>query len=558
MTASGGELALEQPDSVAAIGYFKAPNAGAFDGFGWGLALSGDGATLAAGVPFDDSASTGTFAPTEDGYQTALNSNGESNSGAVTVYRRSGSAWSVEAFVKAPRADDGDNFGWALALSADGSVLAVGARHEDSASTGAFAPTHPDYQAALDSDGEFNSGAVTVYRRSGSGWSVEAFVKAPIAGLDDSFGDALALSADGATLAVGAYSEDSSYTGTFAPTHPDYQAALDSSGAIQSGAVTVYRRSTLTDTWAIEAFVKAPEAGIGDLFGHSADEIGNPLALSADGATLAVGARLEDSSYTGAFVLTGEGYQAALDSDGASDSGAVTVYRRSTLTDTWAIEAFVKAPEAGADDEFGRALALSADGTTLAVGARFEDSSHTGTFTAPDGAGYQAALASTGSTDSGAVTVYRRSGSEWSVEAFVKAPEAGAGDEFGLSLDLSSGGVVMAIGSSDEDSSFSGVFAPGDQGYQAALDSDSAAISGAAYIYRHPTGPGAWTVGNFVKAPKADAIDSFGGALALSADGATLVVGAINEDGPMLSQPVGGRSADTRNATTDSGAVYLY
>ena len=557
--ALGGERALEQADSVAATGYFKAPSAATDDQFGWDLALSGDGATLAVGVPQEDSASTGTFAPDGEGYQAALDSRGASNSGAVIVYRRSSAGqWRVEAFVKAPVVDREDEFGTALALSTDGAALVVGAPFEDSASTGTFVPDGEGYQAALDSRGASNSGAVTVYRRSGSTWRVEAFIKAPEAGSSDNFGASLALSADGATLAVGAYRDDSASTGTFAPNEPGYQAALDSDGVAASGAVTVYRRSDVDSRWTIEAFIKAPEVDVDDWFGYALGVPGHPLALSTDGATLAVGAAYEDSASTGTFAPDGTGYQAALDSRGASNSGAVTVYRRSGST--WRVEAFVKAPNTGADDEFGRTLALSGDGATLAVGAHREDSASTGTFV-PGGEGYQAALDSDGAYRSGAVTVYRRSDvdSRWTIEAFVKAPNAGVDTEFGISLDLSSGGVVMAVGSSGEDSSFSGVFAPDDPAYQTALDNDAVFRSGAAYIYRHPSGPGAWTVGSFVKAPKADdPEDAFGSVLALSADGATLAVGALNEAGDELPRPAGGRSADTGNAFLYSGAVYLY
>ena len=217
-SASGGARALGQADSVAATGYFKAPNAASFDQFGWDLALSGDGATLAVGTPEDNSASSGIFAPSDAGYDGALRNSNAGNSGAVTVYRRSGSTWRVEAFIKAPVVDRNDLFGHSLALSADGATLAVSAPQEDSASTGTFAPNEPGYQDALDnSDDAENSGAVTVYRRSSTGqWRVEAFVKAPNTGADDRFGHSLALSADGATLAVSAPFEDSASTGTFA------------------------------------------------------------------------------------------------------------------------------------------------------------------------------------------------------------------------------------------------------------------------------------------------------------------------------------------------------
>ena len=537
-TAPGGERTLAQVDSVVATGYFKAPNAGAGDGFGAALALSGDGATLAVGAEHEDSASTGTFALDGEGYQTALDSNGATNSGAVTVYRRSGSAWSVEAFVKAPVAGDGDEFGLALALSADGATLAVGAPGEGSVFTGAFAPTDPGYRAALDSDGAEGSGAVYVYRRqSGGRWALEAFVKAPKAGARDRFGWTLALSADDSTLAVGATEEDSAATGVFAPTDAGYyQAALESDGAEGSGAVTVYRRWA-DGRWALEAFVKAPVSGTGDEFSR--------VALSADGSTMAVGAPYERSSATGVFAPADPGYRAALDSDADITNGAVYVHRRWT-DGRWALEAFVKAPVSGTGDEFGR-VALSADGSTLAVGA-------------PYYGGYRPARNSRSELNygSGAAYIHRRSaGGRWALEAVFKVPVADDGGIFGAVLVLSGDGATLAVGAYGEGSSATGAFAPGAPGYQAALDSDGAYESGAVTVH-HRSVAGRWTTGNFVKAPHTDAGDYFGSALALSADGSVLAVGAFGEDGSARSQPVGGDSSDAGNAVKDSGAVYLY
>ena len=599
VAALGGKQALTRADSTAVTGYFKAPTSTGtydYDRFGWALALSADGTTLAVGATLEDSSYTGTFAPTDDGYQAALGSNGPSfadgscyavsanscDSGAVTVYRRSGTTWRVEAFVKAPntggsetrRLFRSDRFGSALALSADGATLAVGASGENSASTGTFAPTDEGYQAALDSDSASGIGATYIYRRSGSAWSIEAFIKAPRVGVDR-FGSAIALSADGATLAVGAPNEDGFATGTFSPTDEGYQAALDNNGRTDSGAAYVYRRSD-ADRWEIEAFVKAPRLDDGD------ERFGWALALSADGATLAVGAPFEDSSHTGAFAPGDEGYQAALDSNGpldrrgvcryyACDSGAVTVYRRSNVG-RWEIEAFVKAPRVGGGDYFGDAIALSADGSALAVGEPRFNGTSTGTF-APGDEGYRAALRGSTAKNIGAVTVYRRSNvGRWEIEAFVKAPVADAGDYFGDAIALSADGATLAVGAPGESGKSTGVFASGDEGYQAALDSsqldrdgvcddeirNNSCNSGAVIVYRRPDGAGAWTVGNFVKAPNADADDYFGRALALSADGATLAVGAYGEGGAALQQPVGGDSADTENAVEGSGAVYLY
>ena len=596
---AGATQSLAQAVSHAVTGYFKAPVADAGDVFGTFVALSADGSTLAVGAPHEDSASTGTFVPNDEpgsDYQPALESDDVNASGAVTVYRRTGAAWSVEAFVKAPVADDSDKFGSSVALSADGSTLAVGTPLEDSASTGTFVPNDEpgsDYQLALESDGADASGAAYVYRRSRAGqWAIEAFVKAPRAGGAASAGGAgdtftsgegdgprrsLALSADGGTLAVGAPGEDSASTGTFFPGGEGYEAALDSNSASNSGAVTVYRRHLDQDNvwmWDIEAFVKAPVADAGDDFGYA-------LALSGDGATLAVGAPGDGSASTGTFVPSDDPespYRRALASnslDSFFKGGAVTVYRRSDAG-RWAIEAFVKAPFAATNDDFSHALALSADGATLAVSAPFEDGLLPGVYV-PGGEDYQEALDSHsgGSFDSGAVTVYRRRLNQdnvwvWDIKAFVRAPNPGKEYHFGISLDLSSNGVVMAVGSSGEDSSFSGVFVPDGDDYQDALDSvalDTTTTdnmntnqhggAGAAYVYRR-SDAGRWALEAFVKPPNPEARDDFGTDVKLSGDGDTLAVGAPFEDGAALPQPVNGGSADAGNAVGASGAVYLY
>ena len=68
----------------------------------------------------------------------------------------------------------------------------------------------------------------------------------------------------------------------------------------------------------------------------------------------------------------------------------------------------------------------------------------------------------------------------------------------------------------------------------------------------------AWSVKAFAKAPKINFADQFGIAMALSGDGGALAVGAYNEDGGALAQPVGGDSGDTRNIVSNAGAAYLY
>ena len=553
--AVGGERSLERADSIAATGHFKAPNAGG--DFGTAVALSADGATLAVGARYEDSSATGAFAPGDPGWQAALYSGGAFDSGAAYVYRRSDSgAWTVEAFVKAPVAGSGDYFGSVLALSADGGVLAVGASWENSSATGAFAPSDPGWQAALESDGAYRSGATYVYRRSTltDAWGIEAFVKAPVVGYGDEFGVALALSADGGVMAVGAWEEASASTGVFAPGDAGYQDAFRHGGSY-SGAAYVYRRSA-GGRWSLEAFVKEPATRREGRFGRA-------LALSADGGTLAVGSRDHPGTLTGGVFAPGDpGYRDELEHGYLWRSGAAYVYRRSTAG-RWALEAFIKPPVAEEGHNFGSALALSADGGALAVGARWEHSTATGVF-APGDAGYQAALDNnnryySGGHNSGAAYVYRRSAAgRWAIEAFVKALNSGSGDRFGSALALSDDGATLAVGANREGSASAGAFDPADPDRQAALDSDGAAGSGAAYVYRR-SADGAWTAGSFLKAPNSGAGHRFGFALALSADGATLAVGAPGEAGAARDAPAPfGDGVDDGVAVSSSGAVYLY
>lgn len=71
------------------------------------------------------------------------------------------------SYVKASNTDPHDQFGFSLALSSDGSTLAVDAPNEASAATG------------IDGDQGDNSapfaGAVYVFTRSGTAWSQQAY-----------------------------------------------------------------------------------------------------------------------------------------------------------------------------------------------------------------------------------------------------------------------------------------------------------------------------------------------------------------------------------------------
>ena len=235
---------------------------------------------------------------------------------------------SLPAYLKASNTDPGDRFGSSVAISADGSTLAVGAVFEASVVTG--------IDGNQGNNSAINSGAVYVFTRSGMTWSQQAYVKASNTGTGDQFGHSVTLSADGSTLAVGAIAEASSATGV--------GGNQTNNNAGGSGAVYVFARSGTT--WSQEAYVKASLATPGE-FGHS-------VALSPDGSTLAVGAIRELSAATGI-----NGNQANYS---AMYAGAVYVFARSGTT--WSQQAYVKASNTNAGDRFGQSVALSANGST--------------------------------------------------------------------------------------------------------------------------------------------------------------------------------------------------
>ena len=491
---SGGCSALSAAQVVnltQAIGYFKASNTGANDYFGNSVALSGDGNTLAVGAYWEGSNATGI-----GGNQT---DNSASSAGAVYVFTRSGSTWSQQAYVKASNTEAGDRFGYSVALSGDGNTLAVGAYEEDSNASG-IGGNQANNSAP-------SAGAVYVFTRSGSLWSQQAYVKASNAGCCF-FGYSVALSSDGNTLAVGAHQEASNATGIDGD-------QLNSSFSA-AGAVYVFTRSG--GLWSQQAYVKASNTGTGDLFGAS-------VSLSGDGNTLAVTAQGEASNANG------------IDGDGLNNSaglaGAVYVFVRNS--GTWSQQAYVKASNTDAIDVFGATVALSGDGHTMAVGAVYEDSNATGIDGDQLNNSFSAA---------GAVYVFTRSGSTWSQQAYVKASNTGANDNFGASVALSGDGNTLAVGARYESSNATGI-----NGNEADNSTNGA---GAVYVFTRSGG--IWIQRAYVKASNTEPIDSFGISLALSNDGNTLAVGARGESSSATG--IGGNRAD--NSASNSGAVYVY
>lgn len=461
------DAAPASPDAAPAaprfvqVAYAHASNRGANDLFGASVAVAGD--MILVGAPGEASAAAGI-----DGDQ---GDDSIRDRGAVYAFRRDDAGWQQEAYIKPtfpqfdperPFTGEGQ-FGQIVAISGD--TLAVA--------------------APIDfSQGFFDSGAVYVFRRSDTGWQHEAFFSIPDAYM---FGASMAL--DGDTLAAWlpcerVIDDPLILRGAGGPW---------AAGEPECAAIHVFRRSGTS--WSEEARIPYPSAELR----LAPDVYGTPMALSGD--TLVIGGSWDDSGATG---IDGD------PNDGsAPNSGAVHVFRRNGTS--WHQEAYVKASNAEASDGFGISVALAGD--TLVVGAYGEDSGAKGI----DG-DQQDNSAQT----SGAVYVFRRSGTAWQQEAYVKASRSREGDAFGINLALSGDTLAVTSGARALDHPGQGavlLFHRSDTGWQ----EDPHAI---------------------VASESHDDIGGFG-AIALSGD--TLVIGSPS-DGP-----------DTATgALYQSGAIYVF
>ena len=321
--------------------YIKASNTGeisqgeAFgdgDQFGTAMTLSDNGNVLAVSSITEDSGSPGI-----DGDQA---DNSTRSAGAVYIFRRDGDNWSQTSYIKPTNPGEGDYFGYALSLAADGHRLAVGSYDEG----GSLAANNEQQDDDLD-----GAGAVYVFDYNPEGWHQTAYLKASNAERSDSLGVSVAISDDGNTLVATALDEDGMTTGINEFPEPDRDS--DTS----TGAVYVYAYAT--GLWTQQAYIKASNTGANDWFGSR-------LALSGNGDILAVGAQLEDSSARGIDGEQGD--------DSATEAGAVYLFARSG--DTWAQTAYMKGSNTEAFDEFGSSLSLNRDGSLIAIGAQYEDS----------------------------------------------------------------------------------------------------------------------------------------------------------------------------------------
>jgi hypothetical protein len=350
----------------------------------------------------------------------------------------------------------GDQSGYSVALSKDGNVIAIGANENDGTTTNVNG----------------GHGHVRVYQRDASqptGWKK---LGNDIDGEQSTngFGQSVSLSSDGSIMAIGA----------------GYNDGTTNNASDNRGSVRVYRinLSNTSGGWI--------QLG-NDIDGEFAgDQSGFSVSLSNNGNILAIGANTNDGTGTV-----------------GSDNGHVRVYQIN-LTDTsggWT--------QLGSDinggalsENFGYSVSLSGDGSTIAIGAPFNDG------TSPPG-----------NTNQGCVRVYKINLSDpflgWIQQGATIFGELLGQDQSraGSSVALSNDGLIVAVGQPINDGT-------------TGIGNDNC---GSVRVYKRnesniTVNPNGWTqLGNDIDGEATK--NQSGWSLSLSSDGSIIAIGANQNDG---------------------------
>lgn len=271
-------------------------------------------------------------------------------------------------------------------------------------------------------------------------------------------------------------------------------------GPNQQGAVNIFVKSG--GTWSLQQVIRRDVA---------AAALGEGLSLDETGTYLLIGANTEGST------------------------GKAHIYKRTGST--WAYMQTLVASDGGSGDNFGMACSISKDGTVAAICAREYDG------------------VSDGTSNSGAVYTFSKSGETWTQTAIVESASPAVNEYFGTGVALSEDGTYMIVGawgtntfngsvvlfswngtSWDLDQTIAGPSGTGRLGFDVDISNDGVyAISGAylntpdqAYIWVRSGST--WTQQALLTASDAQSDDNFGVSVAISGDGNYCIAGAMYED----------------------------
>ena len=288
----------------------------------------------------------------------------------------------------------GDESGTSLSISADGTVVAIGARSNTS-----------------------NRGTVRVYKYNNVSWTQMGSDINGEASSDYS-GQSVSLSANGTIVAIGANYNDG-----------------DSNLRPDSGHVRIYEFNG--SSWVQRG---------GDIDGEaSSDQSGISVSLSEDGTVVAIGAIMNDGSGN---LLSNSGHVRVYKYNSSKSASQLTNQDLSTFGPVGWDRLGADIDGEAVDDQSGFSVSISANGTILAIGAIFNDGT-SGTVNTGDNRGhvrvykYNSTKTNPQLTNQGLSTYgpagWDRLGSDIDGEA--------ATDQTGFSVSLSSDGSTVAVGS---------------------------------------------------------------------------------------------------------------
>jgi hypothetical protein len=412
------------------------------------------------------------------------------------------------------------------------------------------------------------------------------YLKASNTDPGDEFGHTVTLSADGYTLAVGAFLESSNASGV--------NGDQTNNSSPNSGAVYIFRRRG--NSWQQEAYLKAGVNESEQSFGNDWWFGFRAQALSADGSILAVSASRQTVG-------------------SVPDAGAVYVFRR--VQNAWSLMATLHAPQPSIEDFFGTSVDMSLDGRTLKINSAspYGDLDipqfrthifvrpastwrHSVTLvpSIPNDECYSTRLSADGqtivsscvtrATNSPHIVTTKRVGDAW-VHVSV-LPTSVAFYQLRQPIALNTDATVMAL-SEGFDSGLVGIYrwASGAwvretginrPGWDLAFNSEGNMLGiglftalesgpgispitmpgtaelGAVYVYQRNVTTNTWALRNVVKSANPGYHDFFGRSISFSASGRTLAVGAPREN----SNATGIDGVRNNEDAPNAGAAYLY
>lgn len=293
VVSNGGAIYVydRSGDTFTETDILYSADAASDDRFGWHIGMSADGKVIVGGSVLDDprgSASGSAYVfelvngawtqraklvpsdgATGDEFGTAIsvsgdgsvvlvgaknaNISGVNDTGAAWIFTRSGDTWPQTAKISPTDIALNDHFGWATAISYDGTLALIASPHDDDKGSG--------------------SGSAYMFENVGGTWNqIRKFVASDGLAVDF-FGQFVAMSNNGDIVAISAPGDDDA--------------------GIASGSVYIYERNKDTGFWAqTQKFHASDRAG--------SDQYGNALALSGGGNFIIVGASSNNAGANGA------------------------------------------------------------------------------------------------------------------------------------------------------------------------------------------------------------------------------------------------------------------